>query len=60
MHKLLTTQQAADHLKVSYSTLNRWRALGLGPAFIRVGKQPRYRVCDLDDYLENHKIEPSD
>ncbi|WP_209349486.1 helix-turn-helix domain-containing protein [Pontixanthobacter sp. CEM42] len=52
MPKLFTRQQAADYLGISYSTLCRWAYLGEGPSFCRVGKQPRYRMADLEQYLE--------
>ncbi len=52
MPKLLTRQQAANFLGVSYSTLCRWASHGEGPKYCKVGKQPRYRVIDLDKYLE--------
>jgi excisionase family DNA binding protein len=53
--KLLTQQQLADELRVSLRTLERWRQQGTGPAFIRVGRSPRYRRADVDAWLEHHR-----
>ena len=53
--KLLTQQQLADELEVSLRTLERWRQQGTGPAFIRVGRSPRYRRSDIDAWLERQR-----
>jgi excisionase family DNA binding protein len=53
--RLLTQQQLADELQVSLRTLERWRQEGTGPAFIRVGRSPRYRRADIDAWLERQR-----
>lgn len=53
--RLLTQQQLADELQVSLRTLERWRQEGVGPAFIRVGRSPRYRRADIDAWLERQR-----
>jgi excisionase family DNA binding protein len=53
--KLLTQQQLADELEVSLRTLERWRQQGSGPAFIRVGRSPRYRRADIDAWLDQQR-----
>jgi predicted site-specific integrase-resolvase len=47
----LLTQQ----LKVSLRTLERWRQQGTGPAFIRVGRFPRYRRSDVNAWLDQQR-----
>jgi len=42
------TQQAAAHLQISPSTLNKRRVFGDGPPFVKIGKSVRYRRSDLD------------
>jgi hypothetical protein len=37
---------------VSPRTFQRWRQRGVGPKFLRVGNQIRYRKEDLDRWLE--------
>jgi excisionase family DNA binding protein len=48
---LLTVQEAAECLRLSVSSLNKWRLTGGGPAFVRVGGRVRYRAADLIKYL---------
>ncbi len=49
--QLLTISEAAQILQVSVATLRRWRADGIGPRSVLVGRGIRYRVSDLDTYL---------
>lgn len=54
-YTLGNTIVAAKLLGVSYNTLWRWRRLGNGPCFIKVGKQrARYRLVDIQEWLETH------
>ena len=39
------------YLKVSESTLSRWRSAGMGPPFIRMGGIARYRIEAVDAWL---------
>lgn len=39
----------------STRTLERWRAEGYGPAFIRIGVSIRYRAQDILDFEEGHR-----
>ena len=49
---LMTVQQAADYLGLAVSTLNKWRCLGGGPVFLKMGRAVRYRQKNLDSYME--------
>lgn len=51
---MLTTVEAAQHLGLATSTLNKWRVYGRGPAFIKLGRAVRYRRSDLDAYTTSH------
>jgi excisionase family DNA binding protein len=53
--ELLTHLQLAHELQVSLRTLERWRQEGTGPAFIRIGRFPRYRRSDIDAWLERQR-----
>ena len=33
-------------------TLRKWRCIGEGPRFVRIGRAVRYRKADLDAYAE--------
>jgi excisionase family DNA binding protein len=44
-------QATADYLNTSPRTLEDWRYRRIGPPFIRVGGQIRYRRSDVDAWL---------
>jgi predicted DNA-binding transcriptional regulator AlpA len=50
--RLMTQRQLAQCLKVSSRTLERWRAAGTGPEFIRLGKLVRYQADHVSNWLE--------
>jgi len=56
----LDTQQAAKTLGLSGSLLNRMRAEGRGPRFVRLGGRVFYRQADLDAYIEAGVVETTD
>lgn len=53
MSDLLTTQQAANRLNLSVSTLNKSRLTGTGPKFVKLGASVRYRIEDLDHWVNS-------
>ena len=48
--ELLTQAALAKRWKVSPRTLERWRWLGRGPQYMKVGGQVRYRFADVEAY----------
>ena len=57
----LTTQQAADYLGMSKSTLEKLRVKGGGPRFIKRGRSVVYLVAHLDAWDEaNTRASTSD
>jgi hypothetical protein len=50
--------QAAKIIGRAVQTLRNDRHLRQGPPYIKMGRSVRYRVNDLLDYLEKHKIDP--
>lgn len=52
----LTTPQAAAYLGVQPATLEQWRWSGRGPRFIKMGRACRYRLVDLDSYMESRSF----
>ena len=42
LDQLLTVQEAAEILRCSVHSLNKWRLTGAGPQFIYVGRRVRY------------------
>jgi len=53
---LMTPQEVADFLAVPVLTLQTWRAKRKGPRVYRVGRHVRYRVADVEEWLDaQHK-----
>jgi predicted DNA-binding transcriptional regulator AlpA len=56
---LLVCKEAATFLRLSVPTLERLRAQGVGPAFIKLGSGKRarvvYRLQDLLDWLSKNR-----
>jgi len=50
---LLDSREVAAYLKVSESTLSRWRADRKGPPYLRMGSIARYRLDQIDAWLES-------
>lgn len=40
-------------------TLRQWRYLGVGPAYVKVGRHVRYRRSDLDAFIAEHRVNPT-
>lgn len=54
---LLTEKEAGVVLNVPPETLNMWRCQKRVPLpFIKLGRQVRYRVQDLTDFLERNRV----
>lgn len=47
---------AAAHLGMSPNTLRKWRTTGRGPAYIRCGRLKKYRLADLEAYIEKQMV----
>ena len=49
---LVDTPQAAEILKINERTLTNWRSTGKSPRYIKCGRNVRYRLSDLMDWLD--------
>lgn len=47
----LSRPAAADYLDVSVATLARWASQGIGPVYIKVGRNTRYPLSGLEEFL---------
>jgi excisionase family DNA binding protein len=54
----MDAEQAARRLGITSATLYRWRKIGEGPTYIRVGHQIRYSVADLDAFVDAGRVQP--
>ena len=52
----LREPDAARYLGLSRPYLKRARRLGTGPIFVRIDRAIRYRIADLDAFLEAHRV----
>lgn len=48
---LMDSREVAAYLKVSESTLSRWRTDQKGPPYLRLGGIARYRLDSVDAWL---------
>lgn len=55
---VVSEREAALFLGLAIRTLQNRRWRGLPPRFVRLGRSIRYRVSDLEDYLDTCLIEP--
>jgi predicted DNA-binding transcriptional regulator AlpA len=49
---LLDEPNTCGHLGISYSTLRGLRRAGAGPRYVRVGGSIRYRLRDIEAWLD--------
>jgi hypothetical protein len=57
MDHLLNEQQAAQVLGCSVAALRRWRLLGYGPAFVKLGRLVRYSETDLAAFVAANRVQ---
>ena len=53
MEPLLSADEIAQILKISKRTLESMIARGEGPPMMTIGRQRRWRLCDLEEWLIN-------
>lgn len=51
----LGVEDAAHHVGLSVSTLNKLRMRGDGPIFLKLGRRVVYDVADLNAWLLSHR-----
>jgi predicted site-specific integrase-resolvase len=54
----LTQAELAERWQVSERTLDRWRAEGKGPAWLKLNGRVRYRVPDVDAFEQSRLRQP--
>lgn len=58
--RCLSEQEVADRTGLSLSTLRANRFKRKGIPYVKLGRSVRYRLCDLEAYLAEHRIDPSE
>ena len=56
---LMTPDEVVAYLSVPRATLYAWRHNGGGPRSIKVGRHLRYRLADLDAWLDAQADKPA-
>ena len=51
-------KEAAQITGLSVRTLQARRYFGMPPKFLKLGRAVRYRLTDLEEYLDSCKVEP--
>jgi excisionase family DNA binding protein len=49
---LLSPEQLSEYLGIPLASIYRWRACRTGPRGIRVGRHVRYRITDIETWLD--------
>jgi hypothetical protein len=57
--KLIDTKAAAEMLALPEGTLKGWRSREVGPKWVKLGRDVRYDVADLLDYVRKNTRVPS-
>lgn len=55
----LSAKMAAKYLGKHPRTLRRWRGIGDGPSFTRIGASIRYSIAELDRYIQAQTMAPT-
>jgi hypothetical protein len=57
--EVLSQRELAQRWRLSPRTLERWRWLGQGPAFLRLGRRIAYRLTDIEAFEAAQRHAPS-
>ena len=55
IEKHVDTPAAAKYLKLSASTLEKWRVMGGGPRYLKLGRRVVYSIDALDAWLRERE-----
>lgn len=56
--KFLTPEEVAERYRggISIGTLRNWRAMRIGPTFLKIGKSILYPLSELDAWDEKNRV----
>lgn len=55
--KLLNTKELSKYLGIAISTIMQYRVDGTGPNYVKLGHLVRYRISDVEAWLESKTCE---
>jgi hypothetical protein len=53
---LLTEKEVQEYYKINVNTLQRNRSVGLGLPYVKLGRLVRYKVSDIEKYLDANTV----
>ena len=53
---LLTEKEVQEYYKINANTLQRNRSVGLGLPYVKLGRLVRYKVSDIEKYLDANTV----
>ncbi|WP_236016037.1 helix-turn-helix transcriptional regulator [Brucella endophytica] len=58
-NKFLTPEEVTERYRggISVGTLRNWRAMRVGPSFVKVGKTVLYPINELDVWDEKNRVQ---
>jgi hypothetical protein len=56
INHLIDEREAAKALCCSVAAMRKWRLLGNGPAYVKMGRLVRYSEADLQSFLAAHRV----
>jgi hypothetical protein len=56
IRNLATTDEVATFLRKPPRTLEQWRYRGVGPRYVKAGRDVRYRWQDVETWLEQLSV----
>jgi hypothetical protein len=59
INHLIDEREAAKALCCSVAALRKWRLLGKGLRYHKIGRLVRYAEADLAEYLNANRVEPA-
>jgi len=53
----LDEYEVATLIGFAVASLRNWRFQGRGPSYVKMGRSVRYRLRDVLDWMESHRVE---
>ena len=54
--RLITPKQLADLVGVAVSTLKKWRSIGCGPPWVRIGRRIFYDLAEVEKWIDQNRF----
>ena len=55
--RLVKKKEAAEILRCSVATIDRWCCYGGGPKFVKIGRAVRFRLEDIESFIRERVVE---